>query len=52
MLKTYIVVFVLMWIRWTFPRLRVDHLMEFSWKILLPIALANLVVTTILVKVL
>jgi NADH-quinone oxidoreductase subunit H len=51
-LKTYAVVFVLMWIRWTFPRLRVDHLMEFSWKILLPVALLNLVVTAVLVKVL
>ena len=44
-IKTYAVIFVLMWIRWTFPRLRVDHLMEFSWKILLPLALLNLVVT-------
>ena len=52
LIKTYIVVFVLMWIRWTFPRLRVDHLMEFSWKILLPLALLNLIVTAILVKVL
>ncbi len=50
--KTYAVVFVLMWIRWTFPRLRVDHLMEFSWKVLLPIALLNLVVTAVLAKVL
>jgi NADH-quinone oxidoreductase subunit H len=52
LLKTYVVVFVLMWARWTFPRLRVDHLMEFSWKVLLPLALLNLVVTAVLVKVL
>jgi len=52
LLKTYLVVFVLMWARWTFPRLRVDHLMEFSWKVLLPLALANLLVTAVLVKVL
>jgi NADH-quinone oxidoreductase subunit H len=52
MLKTYIVVFFLMWARWTFPRLRVDHLMAFSWKVLLPIALLNLLVTAVLVKVL
>jgi NADH-quinone oxidoreductase subunit H len=51
-IKTYAVVFLLMWIRWTFPRLRVDHLMEFSWKILIPISLANLIVTAVLVKVL
>jgi NADH-quinone oxidoreductase subunit H len=52
LLKSYLVVFILMWIRWTFPRLRVDHLMEFSWKVLLPLALANLIVTAVLVKVL
>jgi NADH-quinone oxidoreductase subunit H len=52
MIKSYIVVFVLMWVRWTFPRLRVDHLMQFSWKVLLPLALANLLVTAVLVKVL
>jgi NADH-quinone oxidoreductase subunit H len=52
LLKSYVVVFVLIWIRWTFPRLRVDHLMELSWKVLLPLALANLLVTAVLVKVL
>ncbi len=52
LLKSYLVVFVLIWVRWTFPRLRVDHLMQFSWKILLPIALLNLLVTAVLVKVL
>jgi NADH-quinone oxidoreductase subunit H len=52
MLKTYFVVTILMWARWTFPRIRVDHLMAFSWKILLPIALLNLLITAFLVKVL
>ena len=52
LLKTYFVIFILVWARWTFPRLRVDHLMQFSWKFLLPLALANLVVTAVLVKVL
>ncbi len=51
LLKSYIVVFVLVWARWTFPRLRVDHLMGFSWKVLLPLALANLLVTAVVVKV-
>lgn len=41
--KTLVLVFVLMWFRWTYPRLRVDQLMEFSWKFLLPIAFANLI---------
>jgi NADH-quinone oxidoreductase subunit H len=51
-IKSYAVVTVLMWFRWSFPRIRVDHLMEFSWKYLLPIALLNLVVTSIVVKIL
>ena len=45
--KTLAVVFVLMWFRWTYPRLRVDHLMEFAWKWLLPLAFLNLVLTGI-----
>ena len=52
LIKSYFVVFLLIWIRWTFPRLRVDHLMAFSWKVLLPLALANLFITAVLVKVL
>ena len=50
MIKSYFVVFLLMWIRWTFPRIRVDHLMEFAWKVLIPIALLNLVVTAFVIK--
>jgi NADH-quinone oxidoreductase subunit H len=49
-LKTYFVITILCWIRWTFPRIRVDQLMEFSWKYMLPIALVNLVVTAIIIK--
>ena len=45
MIKTLIGVFVLMWIRWTYPRLRVDQLMGFAWKFLLPLAFVNLLVT-------
>ncbi|MBD3217717.1 MAG: NADH-quinone oxidoreductase subunit NuoH [candidate division Zixibacteria bacterium] len=44
-LKTLGVIFVLMWFRWTYPRLRVDHLMEFAWKWLLPLAFLNLLAT-------
>lgn len=47
--KTYFLIFVLMWWRWTFPRLRIDQMMSFCWKILLPLALANLLVTSLIV---
>ena len=40
--KAFFVVWLLMWIRWTFPRLRVDQILKLEWKILLPIGLANL----------
>ncbi|MEW6051349.1 MAG: NADH-quinone oxidoreductase subunit NuoH [Candidatus Zixiibacteriota bacterium] len=43
MLKSMFVVFILMLFRWTFPRLRVDQLMEFSWKFLVPVTFANLI---------
>ena len=41
--KTMMVVLLLMLFRWTYPRLRVDQLMEFAWKILVPITFANLI---------
>jgi NADH-quinone oxidoreductase subunit H len=41
--KTFMVVLLLMLFRWTYPRLRVDQLMEFAWKVLVPIAFANLI---------
>jgi len=43
-LKTYALIFCVMWVRWTFPRLRFDQLMNFCWKILIPVALVHLVV--------
>ncbi|MDH3348874.1 MAG: NADH-quinone oxidoreductase subunit NuoH [Desulfobulbaceae bacterium] len=38
-LKSYVVIFIFMWFRWTFPRPRVDQLMDLEWKILLPLNL-------------
>ncbi len=45
MLKTYAIVFVVMWVRWTFPRLRSDQLMNFAWKVLIPFGILNLLFT-------
>lgn len=44
-LKVGVLIFVIMWIRWTFPRLRVDHLMHLAWKLLLPLAILNIFLT-------
>jgi NADH-quinone oxidoreductase subunit H len=44
-LKVFLVVFIIIWIRATYPRLRYDQLMEFGWKILIPLALANIIIT-------
>jgi NADH-quinone oxidoreductase subunit H len=45
LIKSYSIVFVLMWVRCTFPRLRVDQLMGFAWKVLTPISFFNLALT-------
>ena len=42
MLKTIVLIFIMMWFRWTFPRLRVDQLMYLCWKVFIPFCLANL----------
>jgi len=43
--KTYFLVFVILWFRWTFPRVRFDQLLNFSWKLLIPVSLLNLIIT-------
>jgi NADH-quinone oxidoreductase subunit H len=47
--KVAVLIFVVMWFRWTFPRLRVDQLMRFEWKYLMPLSLANLALGAVLV---
>ncbi|MHB8157178.1 MAG: NADH-quinone oxidoreductase subunit NuoH [Desulfocucumaceae bacterium] len=44
-LKMYLMIFIFMWVRWTYPRIRVDQLMGFGWKVLVPLSLANIFVT-------
>ena len=46
-IKVMIMVLVYQWIGWTFPRLRIDHMLTFGWKVLLPIALVNVLLTGI-----
>lgn len=43
--KTYFVILVIFWIRGTFPRLRIDQLMAFAWKVLVPLAFVNILLT-------
>jgi NADH-quinone oxidoreductase subunit H len=50
LLKAYLLIFVVIWVRWTFPRLRFDQLMNLSWKYLIPIGLVNLLVTALVKK--
>ena len=47
--KTSVLILFIIWLRGTLPRLRIDQLMSFAWKALLPAALANLVLTAMLV---
>jgi NADH-quinone oxidoreductase subunit H len=48
-LKVFFFMFVYVWVRWTLPRFRYDQLMAFGWKFLLPLAVANIVVTALIV---
>jgi NADH-quinone oxidoreductase subunit H len=48
-LKVFFFMFLYVWVRWTLPRFRYDQLMAFGWKILLPLAVANIVVTALIV---
>jgi NADH-quinone oxidoreductase subunit H len=50
LLKVYAMIFLMMWFRWTFPRVRFDQLITFAWKILIPLAFANLLITALVLK--
>lgn len=45
LLKTYAMIFFLIWVRWTLPRVRMDQMMAFAWKVLTPISLANILIS-------
>ncbi|NOZ34425.1 MAG: NADH-quinone oxidoreductase subunit NuoH [Chlorobi bacterium] len=47
--KVIAVIFIFMWFRWTFPRLRIDQLLTLEWKYLLPINMVNIVLMALLV---
>lgn len=47
--KVYVGLFFFIWLRGTLPRLRYDQLMRFGWKIMIPVALANILVTAVIV---
>ncbi|MEW6334064.1 MAG: NADH-quinone oxidoreductase subunit NuoH [Thermodesulfobacteriota bacterium] len=50
LLKSYALVFVIIWLRWTYPRVRFDQLLNVAWKGLIPLAFLNLLVTGGLLK--
>jgi NADH-quinone oxidoreductase subunit H len=50
-IKAYAIMFFIVWIRWTFPRVRFDQLLNINWKWLLPLSIVNLWVTAIIIKI-
>ncbi|NOX79517.1 MAG: NADH-quinone oxidoreductase subunit NuoH [Deltaproteobacteria bacterium] len=51
LIKIYILIFAIIWIRWTYPRTQIYKLLNLSWKILIPFSLVNLLVTAAFIKV-
>jgi NADH-quinone oxidoreductase subunit H len=49
MAKAFFFIFLFMWIRWTIPRFRFDQLMDLGWKKLIPLALANMLITAVVI---
>ncbi len=50
LIKVLIFIFIFIWIRATYPRLRYDQLMQFGWKVLLPLALFNIMITALIIS--
>jgi NADH-quinone oxidoreductase subunit H len=48
MAKTFLLIFLIMWFRWSFPRLRIDQLLQLEWKYLLPISMVNILLVTLI----
>jgi len=46
----YLLLLMIMWFRWTYPRLRFDQLLNLNWKWLLPLSLVNLLATALVMK--
>ena len=49
LVKVFLILFFYVWMRWTLPRYRYDQLMEFGWKVLLPVGVLNLLATAALI---
>lgn len=49
LVKTFFLIWILLWIKWTYPRLRIDQILKLEWKYLMPLSLLNLVLMTIVV---
>lgn len=50
LIKVYALIFLVLVARWTFPRLRFDQLMTLAWKVMIPLAMVNLIVTALVIK--
>jgi len=49
--KIFVFIFFFMWVRWTIPRFRYDQLMDLGWKVLIPLAIANVIITGIVIAI-
>jgi len=48
-LKAFFIIYIIMWFKWTFPRLRIDQLLTLEWKYLMPLSLINIIVIAFIV---